>query len=126
MTSATSFPTAASPLPHPEVGFDAVPHEVAEIAAEASKFYKALGDCSRLEILYLIATSTHSKVSANLLANTLNISAPTVTHHMKKLLAANLVTRKQCGKWAYFSIHSENAHLVSQIFETSDAATTVE
>ncbi|MFP7364809.1 metalloregulator ArsR/SmtB family transcription factor [Corynebacterium callunae] len=100
-----------------EVELEAIPEEVLDIAATAAKFYKALGDSTRLEILYIIANSPHSKVSANHLANALEISAPTVTHHMKKLMAAKLVTRQQCGKWAYFSIHAENACLVSQIFE---------
>lgn len=96
-----------------------VPSRITDIAEEASDFYKALGDTTRLEILYLIFTTKSSRVSANALAHTLNISAPTVTHHMKKLIAANLVNREQCGKWAYFSINSAHIDTVAEIFAHS-------
>ncbi|ALC04944.1 ArsR family transcriptional regulator [Corynebacterium deserti GIMN1.010] len=95
-----------------------VPTRIASIAEEASEFYKALGDTTRLEILYLIFITKNSRVSANALAHSLNISAPTVTHHMKKLISAKLVTREQCGKWAYFSINSAHADTVAEIFKT--------
>ena len=35
---------------------------------------------------------------------------------MKKLISANLVTREQVGKWAYHSLHPDNAATVAKIF----------
>ena len=93
-----------------------IPSSISDLAAEASEFYKALGDTTRLEILYLIYSTKKSRVSANALAQSLEISAPTVTHHMKKLIASNLVIREQCGKWAFFSIHPNHADTVAEIF----------
>ncbi|ANE03161.1 ArsR/SmtB family transcription factor [Corynebacterium crudilactis] len=98
-----------------------VPSTITDTAKEASGFYKALGDATRLEILYLVFTTKTSRVSANALAHALDISAPTVTHHMKKLIAAKLITREQCGKWAYFSIHPVHADTVAAIFTQSDS-----
>jgi ArsR family transcriptional regulator len=37
----------------------------------------------------------------------LGLSQPTVSHHMKKLLDAGLVTREQRGKWAYFALERD-------------------
>ena len=34
----------------------------------------------------------------------LGISQPTVSHHMKKLVDAGLLTREQKGRWAHYSV----------------------
>lgn len=34
----------------------------------------------------------------------LGLSQPTVSHHLKVLTDAGLLTREQRGKWAYFSL----------------------
>lgn len=85
-------------------------------------FFKSLADPTRLSILYLIATHPDGRVSSNALAQALGISAPTVTHHMKKLVSARLVTREQVGKWAYHSLHPDNADTVAKIFAAVTAA----
>jgi ArsR family transcriptional regulator len=33
-----------------------------------------------------------------------NLSQPTVSHHMKQLVDAGLVTREQRGKWAFYRV----------------------
>ncbi|BAU94849.1 ArsR family transcriptional regulator [Corynebacterium suranareeae] len=111
------IPSRADSVSEPRFApLKSVPRRITDIAENASDFYKALGDTTRLEILYLIYTTKNARVSANALARTLKISAPTVTHHMKKLISANLVTREQCGKWAYFSIHAAHVDTVAEIF----------
>ena len=37
----------------------------------------------------------------------LNLSQPTVSHHLKKLVAAGLLERKQRGTWAYYSLNRD-------------------
>lgn len=90
--------------------------DVLQHTAQASYFFKALADPTRLAILYMIATQGERRTSSNMLSRCLEISAPTVTHHMKKLLAANLVVREQEGKWAFYSIHEDSVDTVAQIF----------
>jgi ArsR family transcriptional regulator, arsenate/arsenite/antimonite-responsive transcriptional repressor len=34
----------------------------------------------------------------------LGLSQPTVSHHLKKLVAAGLLRREQRGTWAYYSL----------------------
>jgi len=41
------------------------------------------------------------------LTDPVGLSQPTVSHHLKKLLAAGLVEREQRGKWAYFTLRRE-------------------
>ncbi|MBD4432188.1 metalloregulator ArsR/SmtB family transcription factor, partial [Xanthomonas citri pv. citri] len=38
------------------------------------------------------------------LTEPLGISQPTVSHHMKKLVDAGLLTREQKGRWAHYSV----------------------
>ena len=95
--------------------------DILEHARKASAFFKSLSDPTRLSILYLITTHPEGRISSNALAQALGISAPTVTHHMKKLVSAKLVTREQVGKWAYHSLHPDNADTVAKIFSAVTA-----
>lgn len=67
--------------------------------------FKALADPTRLRMLHIVAKRGCEDVSSLELADALGVSAPTVTHHMKKLMAVNLVKREQRGKWAYYSVN---------------------
>ncbi|MFV8394827.1 ArsR/SmtB family transcription factor [Corynebacterium hindlerae] len=67
--------------------------------------FKALADPTRLRLLHLVAQKGCEDVCGLELAEALGVSAPTVTHHMKKLIGMNLVKREQRGKWAYYSVN---------------------
>ena len=44
----------------------------------------------------------------------LKLSQPTVSHHLKKLVAAGLLNREQRGTWAYYSLNRDAfAHLAA-------------
>jgi ArsR family transcriptional regulator, arsenate/arsenite/antimonite-responsive transcriptional repressor len=75
-------------------------------AFATAELFKALGDPARVRALNLLATSAEPVCICNLI-EPLGLSQPTVSHHMKKLLDAGLVTREQRGKWAYFSLRRE-------------------
>lgn len=66
---------------------------------------KAVADPTRLKLLYLVAEAGDNDVCGCELADTLGVTAPTITHHMKKLVACDLVNREQRGKWAHYSIN---------------------
>ena len=50
----------------------------------------------------------------------LDLSQPTVSHHLKKLTDAGLLEREQRGKWAYFSI---NAEAMARVASLADLTT---
>jgi ArsR family transcriptional regulator len=77
-----------------------------EEAAATADLFKALADPARVRAVNLLATSGEPVCICDLI-EPLGLSQPTVSHHMKKLLAAGLVEREQRGKWAYFSLKSE-------------------
>ena len=66
--------------------------------------FKALADPSRVKLLSLIATAAGGEACACDLVEPVNLSQPTVSHHMRQLVDAGLVTREQRGKWAYYRL----------------------
>jgi ArsR family transcriptional regulator len=66
---------------------------------------KALSDPTRLRLFSLVASAR--EVCACDLTEPLGVSQPTVSHHLKVLTTAGLLTREQRGKWVYFSASSE-------------------
>ncbi|MCK7674641.1 ArsR/SmtB family transcription factor [Corynebacterium pygosceleis] len=105
---ATSTPggVAVDERPRP-TGKPAVRALPPELSERASELFKALGDPTRLRLLYLIAGSDTSEICSHELSVALEVSAPTITHHMKKLAAARLVNREQRGKWAYYTVNPD-------------------
>jgi ArsR family transcriptional regulator len=77
-----------------------------EEAVATAELFKALGDPARVRIVNVLATSG-GPVCVCELIEPLGLAQPTVSHHMKKLLAVGLVDREQRGKWAYFSLRSD-------------------
>ena len=55
------------------------------------------------------------ETDATNLVEPLELSQPTVSHHMKKLLEVGLVDREQRGKWAYFSLKPEAARKLAAV-----------
>lgn len=78
---------------------------LASVEAERiASLLKALSDPTRLRLLSHVAAQGCESVCACDLTEPLGISQPTVSHHMKKLVDAGLLTREQKGKWAHYSV----------------------
>ena len=69
---------------------------------EAVRVFKALGDEKRLRILSLLRQGERC---ACVLLEHLNLSQPTLSHHMKVLGNCGLVTSYKDGKWQHYSIN---------------------
>jgi ArsR family transcriptional regulator, arsenate/arsenite/antimonite-responsive transcriptional repressor len=80
----------------------------AEEAEATAHLFKALGDPARVKILNLLATSDEP-VCVCELTEPLGLAQPTVSHHLKKLTEAGLLSREQRGVWAFYTIDSEAA-----------------
>lgn len=79
-----------------------------------AKIFKALSDESRVKILFYIYKK-ECKCKSNQceyqnetcikdLSKLLNLTLPTISHHIKELLNANLITTKKEGRWVYCKI----------------------
>ncbi|SMX93910.1 ArsR family transcriptional regulator [Brevibacterium casei CIP 102111] len=72
-----------------------------------AKRLKALSDPTRLRVLSHVAAQGCEAVCACDLIEVLDISQPTVSHHLKKLVEAGLLTREQRGRWAHYTVVRE-------------------
>ena len=70
-------------------------------ARKIAVIFKALGDENRIRILKLLKGG--EKCACKLLEE-LNISQSTLSHHMKILCDAEIVTGRKDGKWMHYSI----------------------
>jgi ArsR family transcriptional regulator len=73
----------------------------ADAALLASSF-AALADPIRLRLLNLIAAADADEVCACALVEPSGRSQPTVSHHMKILVDAGLVSREKRGLWVWY------------------------
>lgn len=76
----------------------------AAAAERLARSFKALGDPTRVRLLSLIAAADAGEACICDLTAPVGLSQPTVSHHMRQLVDAGLVTREQRGKWAYFAV----------------------
>ncbi|MGJ0390412.1 ArsR/SmtB family transcription factor [Microbacterium sp. CGR1] len=73
-------------------------------AERIARLFKALGDPTRIRLLSLISSAEGGEACICDLTDPVGLSQGTVSHHMKLLADAGLVTREQRGKWAYFAL----------------------
>lgn len=75
-----------------------------QAAVQLASMFKALGDPTRVKLISLIAAADGGEACICDLVAPVKLSQPTVSHHMKSLVEAGLVTRDQRGKWAYYRV----------------------
>jgi ArsR family transcriptional regulator, arsenate/arsenite/antimonite-responsive transcriptional repressor len=86
---------------------------------------KALAEPTRLRLLSLVAAhGADGEACICELTEPVGLSQPTVSHHMKVLVDAGLLTREQRGKWAYFRVVPREIDAVATLL--SSMATTAE
>ena len=68
---------------------------------------RVLADPARLRILSLIQAQPGGEACVCHLVEPLGLAQPTVSHHLKVLRMAGLVTREQRGSWAYYKVVPE-------------------
>ncbi|MPV49943.1 MULTISPECIES: helix-turn-helix transcriptional regulator [unclassified Pseudactinotalea] len=73
-------------------------------AVELARLFKALGDPSRLRLLSLIAAHEGGRACVCDLTEPLGLSQPTVSHHLRVLREAGLVTSERRGTWVHYSL----------------------
>jgi ArsR family transcriptional regulator, arsenate/arsenite/antimonite-responsive transcriptional repressor len=73
-------------------------------ADELARVLKVLAEPARLRLLSLIQAQPGGEACVCHLVEPLGLSQGTVSHHLKALLGAGLVTREQRGSWAYYRV----------------------
>jgi ArsR family transcriptional regulator len=76
----------------------------AEDAATVANTLKAIADPARLRLLSLVAAHEGGEACVCDLIEPVGLTQPTVSHHLKVLVDAGLLTREKRGVWAYFTL----------------------
>ncbi|HEX5532490.1 MAG TPA: metalloregulator ArsR/SmtB family transcription factor [Actinomycetales bacterium] len=96
----------------------------ADKATEIAKILKAVADPARLRLLSIIAAHEGAEACVCDLTEPLELSQPTVSHHLKVLVDAGLLTRDKRGVWAYYAIVPGAFDALASVFasETTDTS----
>lgn len=75
---------------------------------QAATLFAALADTTRLTILHLLAQSEGEVCVCDITAS-FKLGQPTISHHLKILREAGLITGDKRGKWVYYSLVADRA-----------------
>lgn len=87
--------------------------------AEAAEVFKAFCDENRIRILEMLQTG--EKCGCKLLEE-LNVTQPTLSHHMKILCDAGIVEGRKEGKWTHYRISTDGRKRALAILDEITAA----
>ena len=79
------------------------PMDAAE-AARLTHVFKALADPVRLRLLALIGAQDGGEACVCDLTAAFELTAPTISHHLKVLREAGLITGDRRGTWVYYRL----------------------
>jgi ArsR family transcriptional regulator len=84
------------------------PRDVEKLADQ----FKALGDGTRLSLMMAVASGENAEACVCDLTPETGLAQSTVSHHLKLLVEAGLLTRTQRGKWAYYALTKDAQKLL--------------
>jgi ArsR family transcriptional regulator, arsenate/arsenite/antimonite-responsive transcriptional repressor len=87
-----------------------------EEAQATATLFRALADPARVKIVNMLSRSD-DPVCVCEFVPALELSQPTVSHHLKKLTEAGLLEREERGKWAYYSLSGEAVERLAALVE---------
>ena len=73
-------------------------------ATQIARVFKALGDPVRLRLLSLIASHAGGEACVCDLTEVFDLSGPTISHHLKVLREAELITGERRGTWIHYRV----------------------
>jgi len=122
------MPTVAAPPDHslPVLG-DCCSPVVRQVLAPAAaaalaNALKAIADPTRLRLISLVAAHADQEACVCDLTEPVGLSQPTVSHHLKVLVDAGILTREQRGRWGYYRLVPDTLNAISTLI-ASPAAT---
>lgn len=95
---------------------------------DTAELFKALGDVTRMNIIYALASGEVEKLSVTELAKMMGITQPAASQHLKILKNVKIIRARKEGNHIYYTFdrdtvlkHKENVdYLFSCVFEKCD------
>jgi len=99
------IPVGGSPADAGECSIPLVREPLGEgAAAGLAQVFKALGDPVRLRLLSLIGAHQGGEVCVCELTTAFDLTQPTISHHLKVLREAGVITSQRRGTWVYYRL----------------------
>lgn len=92
-------------------------------AVALAPLFKALGDPVRLRLVSLIASHDGGEACVCDLTDAFDLTPPTISHHLKVLRNAGLITAERRGTWIYYRLNPAAIEQLSTITRTEEPAT---
>ncbi|MBB5874369.1 ArsR family transcriptional regulator [Allocatelliglobosispora scoriae] len=94
----------------------------AEQAVSIAAVFKALSDPVRLRLLSLIASHAGGEACVCDLTPSFEVSEPTISHHLKVLREAGLVTSERRASWVYYRLVPGALAGLAHLLDTTEHA----
>ena len=78
-----------------------------EQAGELARVFKAMGDPVRLRLLSLIASHAGGEACVCDLTGVFDLAGPTISHHLRVLREAGLISGERRGTWVYYRVRPD-------------------
>ena len=93
-------------------------------AVESAAAFKALGDPVRLRLFSLIASHLEGEACVCDLTGEFDVSQPTISHHLKVLREAGLLTSERRASWVYYRVAPEAMAALANLLAAGPGAAT--
>ncbi|MFD3935495.1 ArsR/SmtB family transcription factor [Streptomyces sp. NPDC058611] len=93
----------------------------AEEAERTAVMFKALGDPVRLRLFSAVASHEGGEACVCDIAD-VGVSQPTVSHHLKKLREAGLLSSERRGTWVYYRVEPSVLAAMGRLLTRAAAA----
>lgn len=87
----------------------------AEAAGDLAAAFKALSDPVRLRLLSVVASRSGGEACVCDLSEGFDVGQPTISHHLKVLREAGLLTSERRASWVYYKVVPEALQHLSQV-----------
>lgn len=93
-----------------------------EQAVELSRLFKAMADPVRLRLLSLIASHEGGEACVCELSGVFDLTGPTISHHLRVLREAGLISGERRGTWVYYQVHPQVLARLSAVLVPAGSA----
>jgi ArsR family transcriptional regulator, arsenate/arsenite/antimonite-responsive transcriptional repressor len=87
-------------------------------AISLARTFKALADPTRLRLVSMVAAHEGGEACVCDLTEPLGLTQPTISHHLKILVEAGILTRDKRGVWAYYALVPAALDALSAVLHT--------
>lgn len=82
---------------------------------------KVLADPARLRLLSLIRSAEDGRATTGALAEQVQLTQPTVTHHLGALFEAGFVERERDGRQTWYWVNTDSLQAIRQLLDPEPA-----